>query len=328
MKEMDFSLISKFRSELMGVAAIGILICHAGANKVALGPLLPIFNMGQLGNALFFMLSGFGLFFSLKKTGNNALSILKWYKKRLIRILVPYLLWCIPFFVYQQVVYPDTNWLNWLYVFSLLSYWDGSGGVAWFLSVLIPLYVISPFLYKVLLFKKRVVANTAVFVVFSLVAYFLTPENVIVRQICSNVPNILAFVFGMIFGYFNLKGIKINVIYFIVSGLMAIVLYYTNKGHQDSHMFHLGTCLLALPVLCFLFRNVSRNFKNLRWIGKISLESYLTNGALPRIVAFIPWGTFAWLNTGNYLGYTIVVIGGLLLAQVMHVISQPIIHRL
>lgn len=327
---MDFSLISKFRSELMGVAAIGILICHAGANKVVLGPLLPIFNMGQLGNALFFMLSGFGLYFSLSKTESNIVSILKWYKRRLIRILVPYFLWCIPFFLYQLVVYPDTNWWDWLYVFSLLSYWDGSGGVAWFLSVLVALYVISPFLYKVLFFKKRVVAITAVFVTFSLFAYFLIPPqiNITIRLICSNIPNILAFVLGMVFGYFSHKDTQIKVIWFIVSGLMAIALYYVNKGHQESHMFHLGTCLLALPVLCFLFRNISHDFKVLRWIGRISLESYLTNGALPRLVVLIPRGTISWLNTGNYLGYTIVVIGGLLLAQVMHVISQPIIHRL
>ena len=328
MWKFDFSLISKFRSELMGIAAIGILICHAGANKVALGPLLPIFNMGQLGNALFFMLSGFGLYFSLSRTESNIIAILKWYKKRLVRILVPYLFWCIPFFLYQLVVYPNTNWLDWIYVFSLLSYWDGSGGVAWFLSVLIALYVISPLLYKALLLKNKVSANTIVFAIISLLAYCFSPENVTIRLICSNMPNVLAFILGMAFGVFSQKGFQINVVWFFVSGLIAIALYYINKAHQEAHMFHFGSCLLALPLLYLFFRNVNHDFKGLRWIGKISLESYLTNGALPRIVVLIPWGAMVWLNTGNYLGYTVVVIGGLLLAWVIHMISQPIIKIL
>lgn len=325
MKDFDLALISKFRSELMGIAAIGILICHAGANGVELGLFLSIFNMGQLGNALFFMLSGYGLYFSLAKMPFTCSNIIMWYKKRLVRILVPYIIWCIPFFIYQLVYYPDTNWLDWLYVFSLLSYWDGSGGVAWFLSVLIALYLISPLIYKAIIFRNRVRTNVLMFAIIALSVYYLRPVNVTIGLICSNMPNLLAFIFGMAFGYFAQRGTRIKIISIFASGLLAYAFYFLNKNHQDSHMFHLGTCLLTLPVLCFLFNNVNLNYKAFRWMGKISLESYLTNGALPRIIVFIPWGTMAWLNTGGYLSYSIVVIIGVFFAWVMHKISQPII---
>ena len=93
-------------------------------------------------------------------------------------------------------------------------------------------------------------------------------------------------------------------------------------------MLHLGTCMMALPLLVWLLNCTHRGHASLRWIGKISLESYLTNGALPRIVALIPWGAAAWINTGNYVGYSIVIVAGLFLAWVMHIMAEPIRKKL
>lgn len=79
----------------MGIAAIGILLCHAGANHVALGVLLPVFALAQLGNALFFLLSGYGLFFSLHKLTFTPQCVLLWYKNCVVSFCidstVPYL---------------------------------------------------------------------------------------------------------------------------------------------------------------------------------------------------------------------------------------------
>lgn len=323
---MELSQISKYRTELMGIATIGILVCHAGPRGVALGPLLPLFGLAQFANALFFMLSGFGLFFSLNKVQWTTLNILQWYKKRLLRIFIPYLIWCIPFFVYQIIVYPDTNWFNWLYVFSLLSYWDGSGVVAWFLSVLVAFYVIAPLIYKALLYKNQVMTNTMVFVVVTCVLYFLKPANVTLGLVCSNMPNLQAFTLGMTMAFLSKSNKTISNWWFVIGGLVAIILFLI--CHRESHMLHLGTCLILLPLLVYVLGLFKREMNVLRWFGSISLESYLTNGALPRIVALIPWGGYVWLNKGNYLGYSIVIVVGVFLAWLMHKMSEPILKRL
>ena len=310
----------------MGLATIGILVCHAGPRGVALGPLYPLFSLAQFANALFFILSGFGLLFSLNKVQWTYANILQWYKKRLLRIFIPYFIWCIPFFVYQIIVFPDTNWINWLYVFSLLSYWDGSGGVAWFLSVLVFLYFVSPLIYRALLYKKNVIANTLMFIVVTCALFFLKPDNVTLGLICSNMPNLLAFTLGMSLAFLAKMNQTISNWWFTIGGLIAIGLFFIS--HREPHMLHLGTCLLLLPLLVYMLNILERDAKVLRWLGVISLESYLTNGALPRIVALIPWGCSIWLNTGNYLGYTIVIVAGLFLAWVIHKMSEPIIKRL
>lgn len=67
--KLDLSLLSKYRTELMGFSAIGIIMCHACGNDVAMPSILwKVCSLGQLGVSLFFLLSGMGLYYSLKKS--------------------------------------------------------------------------------------------------------------------------------------------------------------------------------------------------------------------------------------------------------------------
>ena len=66
--KIDLSLLSKYRTELMGFSAIGILMCHACGNDVAMPIVLyQICSLGQLGVSIFFLLSGMGMYYSLMK---------------------------------------------------------------------------------------------------------------------------------------------------------------------------------------------------------------------------------------------------------------------
>lgn len=324
MKQIEISLIGKYRSELMGIAAIGIILCHAGPRGVELGPLLYLFNLCKVGVPLFFFLSGYGLFFSLDNLLQKNGSVMLWYRKRLLRIFVPYIIWCIPFFIHQIIVYPDTDWLNWLYVFSLLSYWDGSGGVAWFLSVIILLYILAPILFRVIMYKGKQKLNFYILTITFSILYCVPPINPTFDQIFSNMPNLIVFITGMLMGYYSKKNKTIGPHYFLIAGVIAFCMYFLNPNRTQSHMFHVGTLMFLLPILIIVFEKFNKPWKGLKFLGTISLESYLTNGALPRVVALIPWGGLAWLNRGNYLGYTIVIVGGIFCAWLIHLMSRCI----
>lgn len=99
-KRFNLNLISKFRTELMGLSALGIIACHAAPNGVYLpSPLYQLAAFGQLGVIIFFFLSGMGVFYSLSQFEG---SVWKWYKRRFLRIGIPYSLLAIPFFIFAQ----------------------------------------------------------------------------------------------------------------------------------------------------------------------------------------------------------------------------------
>lgn len=68
---MNLALLSKYRQELMGFSAVGIIMCHACGNNVAMPTILwQICSLGQIGVSMFFFLSGMGMYYSLcKKCG-------------------------------------------------------------------------------------------------------------------------------------------------------------------------------------------------------------------------------------------------------------------
>ncbi len=114
---LNLELISKYRSALMGIATIGILMCHAQSNGVNLPfHLNSILGLGQMGVMIFFLVSGIGLYYSTKRMEYSASGIAAWYRKRFVRLFVPYLLIYAPA-LYLQMYDGNTLEDNWGGVF-------------------------------------------------------------------------------------------------------------------------------------------------------------------------------------------------------------------
>ena len=74
MNVLQFNLkdLSSFRTQLMGMAAIMILVCHAEASHVLMpGWLAKMMNFGNFGVDIFLFLSGLGCYYSLSKTNRG-----------------------------------------------------------------------------------------------------------------------------------------------------------------------------------------------------------------------------------------------------------------
>ena len=70
---MNLFLISKYKSELMGICAIGVILCHTAMVGIILPkPLAVIAGLGQLGTSGFLFLSGMGMWFSLSNINDFA----------------------------------------------------------------------------------------------------------------------------------------------------------------------------------------------------------------------------------------------------------------
>ena len=67
-RQFDFGDISRYRTQLMGLATLMIIACHAPASGVLMPPVFAkVLSYGNFGVDIFLFLSGLGLFYSLSK---------------------------------------------------------------------------------------------------------------------------------------------------------------------------------------------------------------------------------------------------------------------
>ena len=132
--------LSRFRTQIMGAATIGVILCHAVLWDDEL-PLLfaKVLSFGNFGVDIFLLVSGMGIFYSLNKSGSS--NFQNWYTRRFVRILIPYVVIMGPYWIWYCTYNKCFN--RFFYYFSMMSFWKEHIG-AWYLAGLIPLYLLSP----------------------------------------------------------------------------------------------------------------------------------------------------------------------------------------
>lgn len=312
----DLKSISTHRGTLMGLAAIGILMCHAASNGVNLpASIMSILALGQLGVDIFFFLSGLGILFSLSKQSG---SVCVWYKKRFLRIIVPYLI------IYAPVLLLDCNiedkeWWYYFYNISTISVWFDSGG-CWFIAVLIPLYLLAPYWKKVLdCSQYTVLATFGICIVFYMIGTYLAPH---LRDYLNQA---MFFFMGMWIARYVGGGKRLpfkRMIFVIALFLFLVILY---RYYSFCPLFW----ILFFPVLfslCKMLDWIKADWvhRTLGFMGKISLESYLFN------VTLIAWiNAFSLLPASLYEDrYLFIVVFGTILSAIVNEVSKRLLSLL
>lgn len=161
-----FAIFSKYRGELMGIAILGVCLLHAfkwagieeSAIAHAVGPFARIaFTDG------FLFLSGFGLYYSFSKNSD----LRRFYIKRVNRVLLPYMIMGLPFFLIGLATGGMSLSAFLLKLTSLYFWFFGNDGM-WYISMSMALYLLFPFAYKFLFDQVkglRVVTRTMIIVV-------------------------------------------------------------------------------------------------------------------------------------------------------------------
>lgn len=138
--------ISSYRTALMGVAIIGVMIGHCKTDwpvsifSKAIGVLCySVFTGG------FLFMSVFGLHYSMCK---NA-SVRDFYARRMKRVLVPWTCIAIPYFLFMDVIH-SSSFSDFLWHVSTLSFWkSGNYSGMWFISIILALYLGYPLYHRV-----------------------------------------------------------------------------------------------------------------------------------------------------------------------------------
>lgn len=315
---LDFSTLSKYRTELMGLGTLLILICHMPASV----PEMPqsvgyVLSIGNIGVDFFLFISGFGIYHSLSKSDQ---SMKAWYGRRFKRILVPYLLISVPFYVFKDWSFGIERMLLDI---STISFWTEHQG-AWFIALLLPLYLIAPFIKEKCqpIWKGMTICLALAIMALILSLFSNNPHNM-VANISFALMRVPSFVLGMMMAPLILNDgkKKINPLKALMLAFIPVVLIGVGKVLlHDLYLMWLAIPLL-LYVACLGLQKLPKSLVwVMKWGGLISLESYLLNIYNAQLLVGVD------LGFSNYLKYGLMVVFDIILALLVWKIGQVIIN--
>ena len=318
MKITRFELndISKYRGELMGIATILILLCHAPAHIPNMPSVIAsLLSKCAYGVDIFLFLSGMGLWYSISKIDYKK-DLWQWYKKRYVRILLPCLL-------VQILFISKPDFIHHILFFVGYSFYTNHDGF-WFVDMLLPLYLITPILYKISTYRGGIM-TLVILSILSLLICAIPNESSIIentKQVMTRVPS---FMIGFMVAKSIKNGKSINVFVATIVALVIFPLLSFIAKRYVSQDIMVGPFFLPLLILllCSLLKPIlTMGGEIWRFFGQISLESYLMNVSLSFILERYLDGMMP-----RYAIYHMSVILGVVIAYFICRISKMIIQK-
>lgn len=219
-------LYSRYRSELMGVAIIGVLIGHwfgfqhipiVGLVKIPMKVTHLVFTQG------FLFLSGYGLYYSFCKNAN----VKEFYKRRIIRLLLPFMLIASPFLIFFGVNSKEGIWDIVAKITTIAFWYKGNYCGMWYVAISMLLYFIYPLMHKIMFYKNKNVDIRSFFVILLLCA--------------------LAEVIRVIFpDYYALVSIGVSKLYMFPIGMYVAYLSVSKSSKYSQYGYIIFVMLLWL----------------------------------------------------------------------------------
>lgn len=211
---------------------------------------------GYGGTGVFLFLSGFGMFFSLRR---NRLSGRAYIRSKFIRLFIPYLwLWAVSLIIYMLY---DSSLLTPRLLTSFLSLDIPPANEAWFYKVIIGLYVLS-----IVIFKAFSNPRTCVLAVASVCVAYYCLANYVLGMDPWWFITVLNFPSGMLTALFYDRLRHIQPVYVILPGtlLFALLQYFHPNPTISSLLFS------AVMINAVRYVNISN-----RMLGYIGTNSML-----------------------------------------------------
>ena len=279
LKMLENNKITELESTALSIirvfAMVLIVLCHiAQCYDLQAAWLL------NVGVQIFFFMSGF-LYGKL----NLPSSPFAFYKKRLVKLYFPYIIWVTLIVCVYAVfnLYKPNKWQLVLYFFNLQWFSTPIDGLnhLWFLTVLMVGYLMTPWV-------KRIHERYPLFCILAFVICCVI-EFVIIKKFYSFFAWVALYFAGMLYGAYNSK--KLSNVVLLVTGVFLIVmgmLFKMDWLNRIEYRYHniwlhwaLGLFLFALfyRIIPLIIKSDKENVA-LKHLDQISYEVYLTHHPL------------------------------------------------
>jgi exopolysaccharide production protein ExoZ len=252
--------------QLRGLAALAVVLCHYGSDLKNYPLFSKIFNKGQVGVHIFFLISGYIILHALLKNNYHPRNFFAFLFKRMIRIDPPYicviiltlltfwLLTFIPSYKGKEIPFIPGQFLSHLLYIIPFTKWEFYNHIFWTLCVEFQFYILVGTLY----FVNDSKFYRALFLLLFSLSCFLNFQNS--YYLITN----YAPIFAMGMAQLHYTKTKEN-LYLVIILISVLIIYWKFDA--------LITSMLVISALTINYCNQS--LKALSFLGKISYSLYL-----------------------------------------------------
>lgn len=320
---------------IRAIAALGILIIHATGvfavhsefNSKAM--YLGIFTnqFFRFGSPIFMMISGLVLFYNYRSM--EEFNAKKFYKKKVLYILVPYIIWSAIYFGYRSYYAEIPFDLSRLIVLIKEIMFDGSYSHLYFITLIFQFYLILPLLIKYLAKPMKEKPIKLFVILFFLQAIILTYGRYFRDYTATGLVGLFnKYYWKSIFGWFfyfltggilgfhydNIvklieKHIKPILLFFILTTCFYVGQVYYNiwinagRGYYDNfgsiRPLTLVYGVATMPILIWITRRMVGKFNILKTFGTYSLGIYFAHPIILEEIKINLFGSYP-----EVLGYS------------------------
>lgn len=319
---MSYSVLSKYRTELMGVAILWVMLFHSFDLDMGLPVLEWLRAAGFGGVDIFILLSSMGLVMSLSRREQDYSQFMA---RRAGRVLPAYYLVMVPYTIFL-VFAKGAPWSALIWNASLLYYWmRPAGAFNWYVAGSMSFYAVTPACFRWLKASRRREGLAAMGILFGLAVgrVLMVDGYWYAMDVAFRIP---VFFLGLLLGFYVLEDRRLGkrdlLFWCLWLGLGAAYLLYMGKGpYSDYHPLCYLFLFTTVPMcfaICWCFDRLPlgwmRNF--FRLLGKHSLEIYLLNVSLFSEVELLR--KFVSFGPSNRLYFLLSYAANIVLALLLH----------
>lgn len=229
--------------------------------------LIDIIGYGGIGVTMFAFLSGVGLWYSFEKNKDIA----RFYKKRITRVVIPYLLISIVFNLYLDIFIQKDIGL-FLSDVSLISFWTTGRG-AWYVAWTLLIYTVYP-LFARIAHQRKWVSGILICLIVILIALVGIPA-----RFQSAAGATIAFLFGDVMAiYVRDNNRNLNAGLACLTLFAPVYMLDIIRGQAIYVLFFAAVGVSLCAIFSYIINFIPMWCKAaLLKVGKVSLECYLLN---------------------------------------------------
>ena len=331
-KTLHWGMISTHRQEIMGIACLWVIFHHNTFDwPAALWLVRKLATYGNAGVDIFLFLSGISLYFAYQKKPK----LRTFYQRRIVRLIVPYLLLAVPYWIWRDLYLQKGNFL--LDV-TMLSFPLEGVITTWYVGAILVFYLAFPLIYKLYYETDQICGvpvsrKTTMILVPAFMAavcfgmMYLCPE--LYDHIEIGLTRSVIFLIGCAAGQRVYRKEPMGSEWLWISGVFLgfyLLVFRTTVRLPDYwiRMTYAPTAVSLVLLLTWILSSVS--WKPLKrvlvYFGDRSLELYLAHVLLKNVyLQYIPTPV---LDRWGVLDYTIVVAVSMVIGEAVHQLSKKI----